>query len=75
MGWIEADDGEYGRVNECELPLLLGDAGINETVFPDVTTMRPVCGDSSMDVMGFAKLRLSMSCLVRKSHHLYSKLE
>lgn len=49
---------------------MLGKAGINATVSPDVTTSRLVCTESSMDVMGFGKASEVVSLRVRKSHHL-----
>lgn len=66
---MEADDGEYGRVRLC-VTEPLGSAGINATVFPDVTTRRFVCGDNSIDVMGPGNVRFVVSVRVRRSHHL-----
>lgn len=68
-GWIDADEGAYGSVRLC-VWFPLGRAGMNETVFPEVTTSRFVCGESSIDVMGSGNLRLVLRFLVRRSHHL-----
>ena len=70
MGWIDAEEGEYGRVRLC-MAWPLSNPGMKDTVVPEVTTRRWVCGDHSMDVMGFAKLRVVVKFLVRRSHHLY----
>jgi hypothetical protein len=69
-GWIDADDGVYGSVSEW-VPVPFGSTGINATVFPDVTTRRFVCGDSSIDVIALGNVRLVVSFRVRKSHHLH----
>lgn len=69
MGWTEADDGEYGRFRLC-VGAVLGKAGINATVSPEVTTSRFVCTESSMDVIGFGKASEVVSFRVRRSHHL-----
>ena len=51
---------------------MLGKAGMNATVSPDVTTSRFVCTESSMEVMGFGNASEVVSFRVRKSHHLES---
>ena len=43
---------------------------MKETVFPDVTTILFVCGESSIDVIGPGKVRLVVRLRVRRSHHL-----
>ena len=43
---------------------------MKDTVFPEVTTILLVCGDNSIDVIGFGKLRLVETVRVRRSHHL-----
>ena len=43
---------------------------MKDTVFPEVTTILLVCGDNSIDVIGFGKLRLVEKVRVRRSHHL-----
>ena len=46
---------------------------MNETVLPDVTTMRLVCGESSIDVIGPGNVKCVVNVRVRRSHHLYNK--
>ena len=43
---------------------------MNETVFPEVTTSRFVCGESSIEVIGLGKVKLVVNVRVRRSHHL-----
>ena len=72
MGWIEADEGAYGSVKLCVCGPLRR-AGMNETVFPEVTTSRFVCGESSIEVIGLGKVKLVVNVRVRRSHHLERK--
>ena len=66
---MDADEGAYGRV-KLWVWGPFNRAGMNETVFPDVTTSLLVCGESSIDVIGPGKVRLVVSVRVRRSHHL-----
>ena len=69
MGWIDADEGAYGRVRLC-VWFPFGSAGMKDTVLPDVTTSLFVCGESSIDVMGPGNVMLVVRVRVRRSHHL-----
>lgn len=40
------------------------------TVFPEVTTKRLVCGDSSIEVTGAENRSVVVNLRVRRSHHL-----
>ena len=46
---------------------------MNETVLPEVTTIRFVCGESSIEVIGPGNVMLVVSVRVRRSHHLHGE--
>ena len=73
VGWIDADDGQYGKViTRVRGPL--GICGMRATVFPDVTTSCSICEDSSIEVIGFEKVIVSIIFLLLRSHHLWKNI-
>src|ERR1700731_2120079 len=73
IGWIDADDGGYGRSRLCMYAVSVGDAGMNATARPEVATRRFVVGESSMEVMGSGNLTHLQIVQVRRSHHLQER--
>ena len=56
------------------MPISAGCAGMKATMFPDVTTSRCVCKESSIEVIGLSNDIFLVTLHVRRSHHLITEI-